>query len=124
MERTNSVEPSLVLRGTGVGERNANNSPLMQFLFVFMPDLNRYFANRLYFVSAALRTFTWSQVLKMLHCPCHTEICLFNIQEKCPTMGFPVPGDLTELSQDLRDYRGLTCHEKWGNFERCLHQGG
>lgn len=62
MERTTSVEPSLMLRGTGVGERNANNSPLMQFWVVFMPDLNRYFANRLYFVSAALRTFKWSQV--------------------------------------------------------------
>lgn len=57
MERTTSIEPTFVLGGTGVGKRNANNSPLVQFLVVFMPDLNRYFANRLYFVSAVLRTF-------------------------------------------------------------------
>lgn len=96
-------EPSLVLGGTGAGKRNANNSPLMQFLVVFMPDLNRYFANRLHFVSAALRTSKWPQFLKILRCLCHTEICLCNVQEKCPGMGSPVPGDLTELSQDLRD---------------------
>lgn len=103
MERTTSIEPSLVLGGTGVGKRDANNSPLIQFLVVFMPDLNRYSANRLYFVSVALRTFKGSQVLKILHCLCHTEICLFNVQEKCPGVGFPVPWNLTLLNQDLRD---------------------
>lgn len=92
MERTTSIEPNLVLGGTGVGKRNANNSLLMQFFVVFMPDLNRSFANRLYFVSAAVRTFKWPQFLKILHCLCHTEICLFNVQEKCPRMGCPVPG--------------------------------